>query len=252
MTFIDGEILLESFDSAYDTLTALPTAIAGEVYNTSVGLRIPVDTAFMYDLTDDGIDNPELFEGVNLVSIKITEVTGVPMGFAYACDNGLCEWSGGNYGCVSLYSSSSVDPFLAGVYPLNFILEVDATYEVFGFPIALDDIVVDDLLNYYVLVIEDEQSSSIGEIIDSRIFQLIKAFPNPVTDDLTLQYGNNNEEEVDIRMHDILGNIVMSKKHQSHFGYNEIKLDASILTPGIYTLSIANNSDSFITRIIIQ
>ena len=44
----------------------------------------------------------------------------------------------------------------------------------------------------------------------------------------------------------------MCKNYSSVLGYNEIIFDASKLVSGVYTLSLSNNSESVIERIIIQ
>ena len=44
----------------------------------------------------------------------------------------------------------------------------------------------------------------------------------------------------------------MSKRCGSMFGYNETTLDTKELIPGIYTISLSNNSENIISRIIIK
>ena len=141
-----------SFSTDLDTLTALPNISIGQNYSTSFGIRIPADTSIVYDLGA----GPQLFEGVQITSISISEVQGLPAGFDYACDNADCTWSGGDFGCATIYSTGDVSGISSGsAFPLNFILSVDATYEVFGLPVPLTDIEVSDLLNFYTLVVED-------------------------------------------------------------------------------------------------
>ena len=47
-------------------------------------------------------------------------------------------------------------------------------------------------------------------------------------------------------------NVLLNEHHQSIPGYNEIKLDASNLSSGIYTFSVSNHDEQMIQRIIIE
>ena len=57
---IDGMVSSEPLTEGYDTLTAFPNAIEGSLYEAVVGVRIPNDTSFVYDLGS----GPQLFENV--------------------------------------------------------------------------------------------------------------------------------------------------------------------------------------------
>ena len=241
-----------SFVAELDTLTALPHALTGEIFSTSVGVRIPADTSLVYDLGS----GPQLFEGVEITSISITSIDGLPMGFDFSCDNTECNWAGGDYGCASLYTINPVDPVLSGggiqAYPLNFILTVDANYSLFGIPVPLTDIVVDDLLDYYVLVVEESNNSSINDIIDSRQFAYLGTTPNPATSNCTIQYGNDENSIIDFKLFDVLGNLVFSNTYQSKVGYNQIDLDLNHFDSGIYTFIMSNDYNNITKRIIVK
>ena len=255
---LNGDFIIDEnlFDADSMDRTAFMNAITGELFETIVGIRIPTDTSFVYDLGS----GPTLFENVEIISIGIASVVGIPMGFEWECVGGpetpdVCTWSGGDYGCIRFFSNGPVDAGLSGsgiqAYPLNVLLDVSASYELFGVPVPIT-LTVDDLLNYYVLVIEEGNVSSSGEIIDARDFSFIGTFPNPAKDYFTLQYGNDIPGEVDIKIYDILGNLVVCENYTSVLGYNEIIFDVSKLVSGVYTLSLSNNSESVIERIIIQ
>jgi len=247
LQIIDGNISLAPFAAGYDTLTAFPNAMTGELYETIVGIRIPVDTSLVYDLGS----GPQLFENVAINTIAINDVVGIPMGFSWECVPENCTWTGGQYGCIRFFSDSPIDPMLTGIYPLNVLLDVDATYEAFGLAIPVT-LTVEDLLDYYVLVIEESQGSSIGEVISVNDFGFIGTFPNPTKDNFIIQYNNNGIEKIDVKIYDILGNVVLINRYVSTMGYNEILFDSSKLVSGIYTLSLSNNIESIMDRIIIE
>tara|TARA_B100000902_G_C27308183_1_gene916823 strand:- start:1013 stop:1921 length:909 start_codon:yes stop_codon:yes gene_type:complete len=263
MQLIEGVISLEPLDANFDTLTAFPSAIEGQLYEAVVGVRIPNDTSFVYELTPG---EPQLFENVQINSISINSVEisestsgalDLPPGFSWDCVGGTttpseCTWAGGDYGCISFGFDAEVPTGFSGAHRINVLLDVSATYELFpGVPIPID-ITVDDLLNYYVLVIEEGDNTDISEVIDSRIFSLISVSPNPAQDFITFKYGNSDISPVEFKVYDILGNLVMSKSCDSMFGYNETTLETKELISGIYTISLSNNLENIISRIIIK
>ena len=256
MQIIDGTVSLDPLVAGYDTLTAFPNALSGGLYETVVGVRIPNDTSFVYDLGS----GPQLFENVQINTIGINSVEGIPMGFSWECVGGpatpeVCTWEGGDYGCIRFFSEDVVDAGLAGAgtqaYPLNVLLDVDASYDLFGIPVPIT-LTVDDLLNYYVLVIEEGNNSSNNEILDARKFGVFSSFPNPASENCIIQYGNNIASEIDFRVYDMLGNLVFSKYYHSTVGYNEILFDSSKLLSGIYTFTLSNNTELITERIIVK
>lgn len=252
-----------SIEFGGDTLTAFPNATEGELYQAVVGVRIPNDTSFMYDAFGTG---EQLFENVQINSISVNSVlitdssigaTELPAGFSWDCVGGPatpndCNWAGGDYGCMSFGFDAEVPVGFAGTHRLNVLLDVSATYAIApGVDVPID-LTVDDLLNYYVLVIEEADNSSIPDIVDSRNFGLINISPNPARDYFNIQYGSNDAQEITIKIYDILGNLVVSNSHNSVFGYNEIYFNTGNLNSGIYTLTLSNHSESIIERVIID
>ena len=262
MQLINNEVSV-FLEAGYDTLTAFPNAIEGDLYEAVVGVRIPNDTSFVYELTPG---EPQLFENVQINSISINSVlisestTGavdLPSGFSWDCVGGDgssdCIWAGGDYGCISFTFGGEVPSGFLGAHRINVLLDVNASYELFpGVPVPIE-LTVDDLLNYYVLVIEESSSNTaISEVVDSRNFSMIGISPNPAQDYLALQYGNSHNGLVDLKVYDILGNLVETMQYNSVLGYNKITLNTSELITGIYTVILSNNSESIIERVIID
>ena len=256
MQVINGEVSFDPLVAGYDTLTAFPHAFVGESYETVVGIRIPNDTSFVYDLGS----GPQLFENVQINTIAVNSVEGIPMGFSWECVGGpanpsSCSWEGSDYGCIRFFSEGLVAEGLSGngtqAYPLNVLLDVDASYDLFGIPVPIQ-LTVEDLLNYYVLVIEESNNSSNNEVLDARQFGVFSSFPNPASENCTIQYGNDITSEVDFRVYDMLGNLVFSNYYHSTVGYNEILFDTSKLLSGIYTFTLSNNTELITERIIVK
>jgi len=252
MQIIDGSLSLEPFNENYDTLTAFPNAVEDDIFEAIVGVRIPNDTSFVYDLGS----GPQLFENVQINSISINSVEGIPMGFTWECVGGPntpndCSWIGGDYGCIRFYSDGAVMSGLAGVYPLNVLLDVSASYELFGIPVPID-LIVDDLLDYYVLVIDENNSSSIHDDMHSKNLSIISTYPNPTIDEFTIEYGNDKREEIELRVYDLLGNLMLEKTHMSYVGYNKVTLDVDKLVAGMYNITLSTNQHLLVKSMVVK
>jgi hypothetical protein len=252
--------LLGLSEDAYelDETTVLPHAILGESYETFFDMRIPTDTVIDYDLTDDGIDNPQTFDPVFITSIGVNTVQGLPADFTYECASlsasgsiteGNCIFEGGGYGCLRLSSTEVTSP--VGTYPLTVALDIVATYEVFGIMIPVE-VTDDTFLNYLVLLIEENNNTSTAEIVDARAFRHLGLYPNPAENDFTLKFGNNKAGTVDFRIYDLLGNSIYASDIQTDIGYNEISFDCSHLVPGIYSYTLSNGNKIITKQVIIK
>jgi len=252
--------LLGLSDDAYevetetDTSTILPHAILGESYETFFYMRIPTDTAITYDLGS----GPQDFDPVFITSIGVNDILGLPSDFAFECASqdasgtiteNNCVFEGGGYGCLTLSSQEVTTP--VGTYPLTVALDIVATYEVFGLPIPVE-VTDDTFLNYLVLLIEENNSTSTAEIVDTRTFRHLGLYPNPAENYFTLKFGNNQSGIVDFRLYDLLGNSIYSNKLQAIIGYNEISFDCSNIVPGIYSYTLSNGNQIITKQVIIK
>ena len=233
--------------------TALPNAYVGDVYETFFNMRIPTDTVIEYDLGQ----GPQLFDPVYINTIGVNEIQGLPMGFSYECasqdENGditenNCIFPGGGYGCLRLYSEDV--PNIIGTYPLTVALDIVAEYEVFGIMIPVE-VTDEDLLNYLVLVVEEGNNSGIGEVVDSREFKSLGAYPNPFSESTNIHFGNNNSNDVKFSVYDILGNLVFFENINTEIGHNEFSFEKGNLTSGLYTYTISNGIKTISQRVVI-
>ena len=128
----------------------------------------------------------------------------------------------------------------------SILLDVSASYALFGIAVPID-LTVDDLLDYYVLVIDEDNSSSIHDISDARKFEILFTYPNPATDKFTLEYGNDKFEAIDLRVYDLLGNIILHETSLSRIGHNQISFNVDKLVSGVYNV-ILSNKDKVLTK----
>ncbi|MEM7370606.1 MAG: T9SS type A sorting domain-containing protein [Bacteroidota bacterium] len=77
------------------------------------------------------------------------------------------------------------------------------------------------------------QASSLGEI---------KLFPNPTSGALFIHLNAQTEQELTLSIVNILGQEILSRQSSLHPGWNEIKLDLSPLSSGVYLIRFPANS----------
>lgn len=78
-----------------------------------------------------------------------------------------------------------------------------------------------------------------------------KVYPNPFSNSFNLEFNASQNEEVEVKVFDVNGQIHIANNIQMHKGINDILIDGSDhLTPGVYIISIKNNSLDFNFKIV--
>ena len=72
----------------------------------------------------------------------------------------------------------------------------------------------------------------------------ISAFPNPTSENMSLQYVAKAETNVTIRIFDIFGKEVLNIQTQTELGSGSITLGTSTLTAGVYFIEVKEGSIS--------
>ncbi|UPT69013.1 MAG: S8 family peptidase [Sphingobacteriales bacterium JAD_PAG50586_3] len=69
-----------------------------------------------------------------------------------------------------------------------------------------------------------------------------KLFPNPATDNVTIELSNNKSTSVEIKVTDISGRTLIDKKYSLSLGTNRINLDVSSLANSVYFVNLQTNA----------
>jgi Secretion system C-terminal sorting domain len=69
----------------------------------------------------------------------------------------------------------------------------------------------------------------------------LKLFPNPVIDELQVQYDAPGQGDVTLSVTDITGRLRMQETYSGRSGGNVFKLNTSKLNPGLYIMQIRQN-----------
>ena len=106
--------------------TNFPAALVNVPYTTDVNFKVP---STITDEIAAVIPEAARLVGAPIQSFKITNVSGLPAGFAYVCNISSCEYLGGSNGCANIYGTSVA---AAGSYPAA--IEFDITVLISLFP----------------------------------------------------------------------------------------------------------------------
>jgi hypothetical protein len=81
----------------------------------------------------------------------------------------------------------------------------------------------------------------------SSKFKITALMPNPTKDNLTIQFESNNKEAVQIAVMDMTGRIVLTQNTE---GPNAVVLNLANLSNGIYMVSLKNNDNIIMNKIV--
>jgi hypothetical protein len=90
------------------------------------------------------------------------------------------------------------------------------------------------------------------EEIKGENLPVLSVYPNPVKDELNVQFNSSVEGSITIKVVDIVGQNVMNIQQQGIAGINNFKLKLSDLNKGIYFVDVNNGADREIRKIILD
>ncbi len=76
----------------------------------------------------------------------------------------------------------------------------------------------------------------------------VEVYPNPTNGIVNLSIAGNISNSLEINIFDIAGKVVISKTHES--GTENVKIDMSELSDGVYFVKIYNGSDIVVKKIV--
>lgn len=81
-------------------------------------------------------------------------------------------------------------------------------------------------------------------------FDLIGAYPVPVKNQLTVDFEVATNQEVEIRLTDMLGHTIQDFKHNAVAGINSRNIDMAKMASGVYFVTINNGNEQMTKRIV--
>ena len=164
-----------------DTTTGLSDAIVGQAYSQNITIITPTDTV---------VDILGQSASVDIDSISLTTVTGLPNGFTYSCDPPSCGFPGGTIKCAELYSTVNPNQSDIGLY--NIVFETTSYASNVPF---LGTFTQDDIIDYYFINIVDNTTFTIDKY-DISSFDLRDVFPNPASKNVEIQFISASTDDL--------------------------------------------------------
>jgi len=215
-----------------DTATGLSDAFVAQAYSENITIIVPLDTA---------VDVP-VFGAItaDFLSIELTNVTGLPPNFTYACDPPNCTFPGATTKCAEVYSTTNPTISDIGFYPITFeciahltaplIGNVDCTYVESGYSIEIVD-----------------NTTSVINQFNNQTFQLRSPIPNPVVKQAQIQFVLGQSDDIVFSIYNLLGKQVYLRKIKANRGLNTVDVNTSSYPEGLYLYSI-NNANAVLTK----
>lgn len=197
-------------------------ATVGIPYSQTLTVIIPSDT------TIDVFGTPTV---VPITSAEVTNVTGLPTGFSYACNVTGCVFPGGSTNCAVITGTAT--PGQEGSYPLSIYVTYTA-----GF------ITQDDVVTGYTLQVNPVSVEEMNSIVT------LSTSPNPFSYNAAIDFYAPSTGEMTITLYNLLGKAVRSERIFVSQGVNNYVVKGSSLPSGAYLIEFSNGKVKTTQRLI--
>ena len=201
----------------------------GVAYQQIVNFKVPIDAG----------DIDTAFAGVPVDSVVLNNVQNLPPGLSYACNVPSCTWYGDSAGCASIDGM----PTTNGSFQIT--LDVTGWVTIFFNPFP-------QTFTYDAYVINIGPVGIDSYHLNSNTLKLDQAIPNPANDECKIQFVTGKNMDIEFRLTNLLGEIVELRQINASRGVNDILLNTSEYTNGVYLYSITNGNNHLTKRLIIN
>jgi len=207
----------------------IPHAISGSLFVVVMTVVVPADTVVAVGGTN---------LTVPIDSIGVDSIRGLPSGFRFSSNSRSNFWRGGTKGCLKIEGQTDK----AGIYNVVFKLRGHT-------PITLPPYTTAD-----GFVIYDYQYKMYVDDISS--FQVQQNFPNPCYNGKTGITYISVHQNIEFRLYDYSGNVLVKKTIKGNVGSNTYELDlANMLghvSNGLYFYSMDDGFEKVTRKLIVD
>lgn len=207
-----------TFGAWPDTIENFPPANTGLPYTTDLNFKVPVNASDV-DPSASG----------TIQSFSVDAVNGLPPGMNYTCNNGTCDYAGGENGCAQLTGTCNT--------PGTYNITIDVTGQVELFP----GVVIPYPYTFEGYKI---QVSDLGFV--SLIAPEFELYPNPGTNLVTLD-GLAKFDVESVQMINMAGEVVATYANISSAA---LTMDVTSLETGVYFVKINHDEVSNIVKFV--
>ncbi len=197
-------------------------------------VNVVYSQVLQYYVTKDTMVNVSGFGLVNakVDSLRIKKIMGVPAGMSYECNKGNCAIAGGTNGCILVTGT----PTQKGIYPLQIVIEVDASVSIFK------QTITDTLADFTVTVNPGVGIKEESDFIERGFI----IYPNPVMESvLHLSTWSNWMDKCTVSLIDAQGSLVSEYNYSLDNGINELDMKIPVMASGLYYLKLSSSSGVF-------
>jgi len=204
-----------------DSASGFPPAVATYPYNLVITAVIPKDTLFFP------------FGRLNIDSIGVHEVSGLPEGFQALPNRPSGYWLGNTSGCMLITGTPSKNQ--VGEYPLKFT--VVGYMGGFGLPIPYE-------ITFYKITVLDSIFFGVNDPVKACL--ALKAYPNPFNERFAIDFWVAEPAKYIIEVYDTGTRKLVNHTIEAVPGKNSFTFDGNFLPRGIYFCMIRNEQNSII------
>lgn len=196
-------------------------------------LNSPYTEIIYYRAPSDTVTQTPLGQlPVQIDSMEITGVSGLPATFSYQCNSANCRFMGGEAGCLTV----SGTPTTTGVYPLMVYIRTYATIKGFvDLPVTQNDSNA-----RFVLYVFGQAGQNESEI------NAVEVYPNPAQNVINVKPYTNGMA-CKVKLTDMSGRVVKQIEFDS-----QTTIDISAFEKGMYLLLIEVNNKQLYRKITLQ
>ncbi|MBL6662815.1 MAG: T9SS type A sorting domain-containing protein [Flavobacteriales bacterium] len=246
----DASLQDSTFGLWPDTIQNLPIAQLDTYYEEHIQIKTPATVGEVmgdpYEI--DVLGFPVNIAPLEIDSIKLVGVTGLPSSMSTYLSNSDSVFMGNDIACVTLFGTPGEDEL--GTHELSLIIDGWINVSVIGTVSLYEQLGDYENIDGYRLVVESEMVS-INEN-DKVSFSVSQNSPNPFSNRTSIEFNSTSEGEYLFSVVNLLGEVQDHRIINANYGSNKIDVDASALSSGIYFYTLSNAQGMITKKMIIN
>ena len=246
----DASLQDSTFGLWPDTIENLPIAQLDTYYEEHIQIKTPATVGEVmgdpYEI--DVLGFPVNIAPLEIDSIKLVGVTGLPSVMSTYLSNPDSVFMGDDIACVTLFGTPGVDEL--GTHDISLIIDGWINVTVIGTVSLYDQLGDYETIDGYRLVVQSEMVS-IDENNDMS-FSVSQNSPNPFSNRTSIEFNSTTEGEYLFSIVNLLGEVQDQRIINANYGSNKIDVDASALSCGIYFYTLSNAQGMITKKMIIN
>lgn len=178
-------------------------------------------------------------------------------GFSYVCNPPNCVFTSDTLGCVKIFGTVTSE---SQIGQHNIKIAGQVSLNLFGNPFAVDvefptDAAPELAGNYYLFVQDPSSPYCMGtsNTYGAYVPDIeLSNRPNPFSEFTQIHIFSREQGDFDLRVFDMLGKVVQSKRINLHRGENIIDFDGRDLPDGMYVYTISNERGGLSDRMVVN